>query len=155
MVEYANRVLRQHECQEALYVASRSLVKLERYQDADAINSIISDSFDMSTPDAKVLYSVSMLNEMNIGDPGLNLMQQLIATKPKYDNGIMSLRYLMKRKGLLLVKTSDEPRELVDEFNSELSAEDFAGKLKVARKNAPKAVEYLIRLIKKQTFDEA
>ena len=40
-LEYANMVLCHHECLEALYVASRSLVKLERYQDADAINNII------------------------------------------------------------------------------------------------------------------
>ena len=151
-LEYANMVLCHHECLEALYVASRSLVKLERYQDADAINNIIGDSFDMSTPDAKVLYSVSMVNEVYIGDPGLNLMQQLIAAKPKYDKGILSLRYLMKRKGLILDKTSDEPRELVDEFNSNIPEEEFAEKLKAARMKAPKVVEYLLRLIKKQKF---
>ena len=149
---YANSVLAQHQCQEALYVKSRSLAKLERYQEADAVNVLMGDVFDMSTPDTKVLYMIAMLNELHIGDPGLNLMQQLIAVKPKYDKGILSLRYLMKRKGLALVKTSNEPRELVDDFNSGIPDELFAQKLATARQKAPKAVEYLLRLIKKQVF---
>ena len=93
-----------------------------------------------------------MLNEEHIGDNGLNLMQELIKAKPKYDKGILSLRYLMKRKGLSLVKASDDTRELVDDFNADISEEEFAQKLTAAREKAPKAVEYLLRLIKKQVF---
>ena len=106
----------------------------------------------MSTPDAKVLYSIAMLNELHIGDPGMNLMQELIKARPKYNKGILSLRHLMKRKGLLLVKTSDDPRELVDDFNSDMPEDDFLQKLVTAREKAPKAVEYLLRLIRKQVF---
>ena len=153
-LEYANSVLSKHECQEALFVASRSLVKLERFQDADTINSIMGDSFDMSTPDAKVLYMVAMLNETHIGEPGLNLMQELIKAKPKYDKGVLTLRYLMKRKGLRLIKTSDEPHELVDDFNSDVTNEEYAEKLVEARAKAPKAIEHLLRLIKRQEFEE-
>ena len=149
---YAESVLAQHQCQEALYVKSRCLAKLERYEEADAVNVLMGDVFDMSTPDCKVLYMVAMLNEMHIGDNGLNLMQELIKAKPKYDKGILSLRYLMKRKGLMLVKTSDEPRELVDDFNSDMPKEEFSQKLVTAREKAPKAVEYLLRLIRKQVF---
>ena len=151
-LEYVDSVLTQHQCQEALYVKSRCLAKLERYEEADAVNVLMGDVFDMSTPDAKVLYMIAMLNELHIGDPGLNLMQELIKVKPKYDKGILSLRQLMKRKGLVLVKKSDETRELVDDFNSDLSEEEFLEKLVTARKKAPKAVEYLLRLIKKQEF---
>ena len=97
---------------------------------------------------------IAMLNELHIGDNGLNLMQELIKAKPKYNKGILSLRFLMKRKGLVLVKTSDEPRELVDDFNSDITEEEFAQKLVTAREKAPKAVEYLLRLIKKQVFTE-
>jgi tetratricopeptide (TPR) repeat protein len=150
---YADSVLSQHQCQEALYVKSRCLAKLERYEEADAVNVLMGDVFDMSTPDAKVLYMIAMLNEMHIGDPGLNLMQELIKAKPKYDKGILSLRYLMRRKGLSLVKTSDEPRELVDDFNADIANEAFAQKLTTARVKAPKAVEYLLRLIRKQVFE--
>ena len=116
------------------------------------MNVLMGDVFDMSTPDAKVLYSMAMLNELHIGDPGLNLMQELIKAKPKYDKGILSLRYLMKRKGLALAKTSDDPRELVDDFNSDMPEDEFAQQLVTAREKAPKAVDYLLRLIKKQEF---
>ena len=151
---YADSVLAQHQCQEALYVKSRCLAKLERYEEADAVNVLMGDVFDMSTPDCKVLYMIAMLNELHIGDNGLNLMQELIKAKPKYDKGILSLRFLMKRKGLVLVKTSEDPRELVDDFNSDITEEEFAQKLVTAREKAPKAVEYLLRLIKKQVFTE-
>ena len=137
---YADSVLAQHQCQEALYVKSRCLAKLERYQEADAVNVLMGDVFDV-------------LNEMHIGDPGLNLMQELIKARPKYDKGILSLRLLMKRKGLSLVKTSDDPRELVDDFNSDIANEEFAQKLATAREKAPKAVEYLLRLIRRQVFE--
>jgi tetratricopeptide (TPR) repeat protein len=151
---YVDSVLALHQCQEALYVKSRCLAKLERYEEADAVNVLMGDVFDMSTPDAKVLYSIAMLNELHIGDPGLNLMQELIKARPKYNKGILSLRYLMKRKGLMLMKTSDEKRELVDDFNSDISEEEFSQKLVIAREKAPKAVEYLLRLIRKQVFTE-
>jgi tetratricopeptide (TPR) repeat protein len=153
-LEFVDSVLAQHQCQEALYVKSRCLTKLERYQEADAVNVLMGDVFDMSTPDAKVLYSIAMLNELYIGDPGLNLMQELIKAKPKYDRGILSLRQLMKRKGLTLVRKSDEPCELVDDFNSDMQNEDFTSKLQTARAKAPKAVDRLLRLIKKQEFAE-
>ena len=153
-LECADSVLAQHQCQEALYVKSRCLAKMERYQEADAVNVLMGDVFDMSTPDAKVLYLIAMLNELHIGDPGLNLMQELIKARPKYNKGILSLRYLMKRKGLVLVKTSDDPRELVDDFNSDMPEEEFSRKLVTAREKAPKAVEYLLRLIKKQVFSD-
>ena len=149
---YADSVLAQHQCQEALYVKSRCLAKLERYEEADAVNVLMGDVFDLSTPDAKVLYMIAMLNEMHIGDPGLNLMQELIKARPKYNKGVLALRQLMKRKGLMLVKTSDDPRELVDDFNSDITEEEFAQKLAIAREKAPKAVEYLLRIIKKQVF---
>lgn len=152
-LQYVDGVLAQHHCQEALYVKSRCFVKLERYEEADAVNVLMGDVFDMSTPDAKVLYSIAMLNELHIGDPGLNLMQELIKARPKYNKGILSLRYLMKRKGLMLVKTSEDTRELVDDFNLEISEKEFAEKLVTSREKAPKAVEYLLRLIKKQVFE--
>ena len=130
---YVDSVLSLHQCQEALYVKSRCLAKLERYQEADAVNVLMGDVFDMSTPDAKVLYMIAMLNEMHIGDPGLNLMQELIKARPKYDKGILSLR--------------------VDDFNSDIANEEFAQKLATAREKAPKAVEYLLRLIRRQVFE--
>lgn len=79
-------------------------------------------------------------------------MQELIKTKPKYNKGILSLRYLMKRKGLALAKTIDDPCELVDNFDSDITDLEFAQKLVTAREKTPKALEYLLRLIRKQDF---
>ena len=149
---YADSVLVQHHCQEALYVMSRSLAKLKRYHEANAVNVLMGNVFEMSTPDTKVLYMIAMLNEEHIGDNGLNLMQELIKTKPKYNKGILSLRYLMKRKGLALAKTIDDPCELVDNFDSDITDLEFAQKLVTAREKTPKALEYLLRLIRKQDF---
>ena len=81
---------------------------------------------------------IDMLNELHIGDPGLMLMQQLIVVKPKYNKGFLALRHLMKRKGIVLAKKSDEPRELVNDFNSDMPQEEFAQKLITAREKAPK-----------------
>jgi hypothetical protein len=42
----------------------------------------------------------------------------------------------------------------VDDFNSDISEDEFAQKLATAREKAPKAIEYLLRLIKKQVFSD-
>jgi len=151
-LEFADAVLENHQCQEVLYVKSRALAMLERYTDADAVNVQMGDVFDMATPDAKVLYMIAMLNEMHIGDPGLDLMRKLVEAKPKYDKGIHALRLLMKRHNIML----DFPKEseLIEAFNSDLSDEDFDAQLKECRSKAPKSVSYLIQRIKKQEFNE-
>ena len=51
------------------------------YDEADAVNVLMGDVFDMSTPDVKVLYMIAMLNELHVGDNGQNLMQELMPTK--------------------------------------------------------------------------
>lgn len=147
-------VLEGHQCAEALYVKSRALAKLERYTEADETNCQLANVFEMATPDAKVLFMIAMLNEMHIGDPGLDLMRKLVEARPKYDLGILALRTLMQKHGLQLDKLSDNNCELVDLFNSDATEEEFLAQLKVCREKAPKAIAYLIRRIKKQEFNE-
>lgn len=149
-----SEVLERHQCGEALYVKSRALAKLERYTEADKTNCQLANVFEMATPDAKVLFMIAMLNEMYIGDPGLDLMRKLVEARPKYDLGILALRTLMKKHGLQLDKLSDNNCELVDIFNSAATKEEFLAQLKVCREKAPKAIAYLIRRIKKQEFNE-
>ena len=110
--------------------------------------------FEMATPDAKVLFMIAMLNEMYIGDPGLDLMRKLIEARPKYDLGILALRTLMQCRNLKLDKQSDNNCELVDLFNSDTTEKEFLVQLRVCREKAPKAIAYLIRRIKKQEFNE-
>lgn len=144
-------VLQCHQCPEAMYVKSRALVKLERYKDADEINSMLAEGFVMATPDAKILYMIGMVNEFYIGDPGIDLMKKVVEIHPKYNNGILALRTLMQRKGLKLTESSDSPCELVIDFNSEISSEEFLGKLKICREEAPKSIVLLQKRIKALT----
>lgn len=123
-----------------------------RYNEADEVNVLMGDVFDMATPDAKVLYIIAMLNEMHIGEPGLDLMRKLVEARPKYDRGIHALRMLMKRKSIMLDSTRES--ELIEAFNSDMTEEEFDNLLKFTRKKAPKSVSYLIMRIKKQEFDE-
>lgn len=147
-LEYIDKVLAKHRCPEALYVKSRTLAKLERYKDADEVNVALCEGFEMATPDAKVLYMVAMVNEMYVGDPGIELMKKVVEIRPKYDNGIMALRMLMQRKGLKLAEASDSPCELVDAFNSDMSSDEFLERVKTCRKESPQSVKLLERRIK-------
>ena len=151
-LEYAEEVLCMHHCQEALYIKSRALARLERYAEADEVNGVMGDEIDLSTPDAKILYMIAMLNELYIGYPGLGLMRRLVEAKPKYDRGILSMRMLMKRHNILLESPNES--ELVEAFNSDIEDVEFASKLKENRENAPKSVAHLIQRIKKQEFNE-
>lgn len=147
-------VLAKHQCPEAMYIKSRALAKLERYKEADETNCQLANVFEMATPDAKVLFMIAMLNEMHIGDPGLDLMRKLVEARPKYDLGILALRTLMQCHNLKLDKQSGNNCELVDLFNSDATEEEFLAQLKVCREKAQKSIAYLIRRIKKQEFNE-
>lgn len=148
----ADDVLDSHECPEAMYVKSRCLVRMGRYNEADDMNNKIGEKFRMETPDAKLLYMIATVNELHIGDPGLDMMQMLVTIKPEYDRGIISMRMLMKRHGITLVSESEN--SLVDAFNSDMKDEDFAAMLKEQRKKAPRNVAQLVGLIKKLKFND-
>ena len=153
-LELIDEVLASHQCSEAMYFKSRALVQLGRYQEADAVNCQLADGFEMATPDAKILYMIAIVNEMHIGDPGLNIMRQLVVIRPKYNNGILALRALMKKHRLTLEKDPENNCELIDDFNSEMDESAFLAKLNTSRKKAPKSVNYLIRQIKQQDLSE-
>lgn len=150
-LSYAEDVLEQHQCPEAMYIKSRALVKMGKYRESDEVNCQLAEVFDMSTPDAKVLYVVGMVNELYTGDPGLILIQKLVEIRPQYDNGIIALRRLMNNHGLLLDET-DEDCELISDFNSELEDAEYLARIKECRKKSPKSISLLIRQILKQDF---
>lgn len=141
------RVLDAHQCPEALYIKSRALVKLGRYNEADKVNDLLGELFDMAMPDAKTLYMVAMVNELYVDDPGIGLMKKLVELRPKYDKAIIAIRTLMLRKGLKIAEKNGTTCELVAAFNSEISQEEFAAKLKASRNNAPQSVQLLLRRI--------
>lgn len=78
-------------------------------------------------------------------------MKKVVEIHPKYKNGILALRTLMQRKGLKLIESSDSPCELVIDFNSEVNSEEFQGKLKICREEAPKSIVLLQKRIKALT----
>ena len=151
-LECVNRVPGEHLCQEALYIKSRALAKLGRYNEADDVNVLIGENFDASTPDAKMMYMIATLNELHIGDPGLNIMRMLIEAKPEYNKGIVALRSLMKRRGIKLQPKAED--ELSDIFNSDIDDDGFANILAEYRENNPKAMSVLLKNIKSQKFGE-
>ncbi len=151
-LEQIDLVLERHQCQEAMFIKSRALSKLERYEEADAVNVQMGNAFDMAMPDAKVLYMIAMLNEMHIGDLGLDLMRKLVEARPKYDKGVLALRMLMKRHDMTL--ESPKTCELIEAFNSGMNNEKFGKQLKQCRKKDSKQVTYLIQRIRKQDFCE-
>lgn len=128
-----------------LFVKSRALAKLQRYAEADNINVMIGDLFDFSLPDLKSLFMIAMLNELHIGDPGVKMMCEIVAMRPKYDTALVAMRMLMKLHNIQLDDSEDS--EIVTVFNSDMSDEDFAVQLKASRREAPKEVSELIREI--------
>lgn len=150
---YANSVLSltDQPRQEILYIQSRALAMLGRYKEADQVNAQLAERFNAETPDIKIMYIIAMLNEMCLGEPGLNLMEHLVDLRPQYDNGIHTMRMLMKRRGITL--ESSKESQLVQAFNSDLSKEEFDSLLKGYRKASSTEVNYLVQCIKKQDYE--
>ena len=141
-----DRVLANHQCSEALYVKSRALAMLGRYREADEVNFNLLNNYDTYASDAKVLYTVAVINELHTSDPGLEFMKILVAIKPKYDHGILTLRMLMKRRHMLL--EASQECQLVEGFNSDMKQEEFDAKLKQARQTDNVATRILVNCIK-------
>ena len=150
-LDCANDLLMRKQCSEALFIKARALTKLERLSEADETNVALAEYFDMSTPDAKVLYEIAMLND-RIGDPCLDYMRRLVDIRPKYDRGILSMRSLLKKAGIRVEGDTNKENELLDAFNSDQSEDGFAALLKNARKEAAKSVSDLVNRIRKMDF---
>ena len=144
-LQLADAVLARQDCRDAAYVKSRALVMLGRYQEADAVNEQLLDQVDLKDPDVKALYSVAMVNELYIGDSGLNIMQALVFVRPRYDRGFLALRGLMRKHGRKLDMEGDN--DLVMAFNGNLSEEDFAAQLAKSRVDEPQSVDGLVKAI--------
>ena len=146
-----NLVLEQCRTTDALYVKSRCLAKLGHYSAADEVNVDICEDFDMKNPNKKVLYMIAMLNELHIGDPGIQYMSMLVDAMPQYNGAILALRVLMKHRACLLdlVADDEERSSLVELFNSDISNEEFEEMLATGRVKNKNAVKYLLTQIGK------
>lgn len=145
-----NEVIKIHESKEAMYIKSRALMKLGKYSEADEVNATLAENFDMSAPDLKALYMIALLNDLYINEPGIELMCLLIEKSPKYNNGILTLRAMMKRRSKKLeLPMNSENSALVQAFNSELDDVSFLELLKKSRKEDKEGVLFLLHQIKK------
>lgn len=144
-IVYADRILRQRPCMEALFVKARCQTALGKYAEADKTHTEISKMLGNHV-DAKIYFAVATVNEL-IGDPGLGIMQTLIKMFPHYMPAILKLRMMMQAKGLKL--EVQETDELVEIFNSDAPASDFKDRLSKADKEQHKD---FINIILKQAF---
>ena len=144
-IVYADRIVRQRPCMEALFVKARCLAALGKYADADKMHAEMAKILGNHV-DAKIYFAVATVNEL-IGDPGLGIMQTLVKLFPYYNPAILKLRLMMQAKGLKLeVK---ETNELVEVFNSDASNSDFKDRLSKTDKKQHKD---FINIILKQAF---
>lgn len=147
---YADRVLEQRPCSDMMYVKSRCLEQLGRFEDADAMNALMAEQVRLDTLDAKVLYAMAMLNEYHIGDSSLPIIQQLVEARPKYINGVVKMRTLMQRHGYQIEANEDHDVETM--FNSDMGEDEFAAQLADARSNSAKEYSLLIRKLRRINF---
>ena len=125
---FADKVLKQKECKEALYIKSRAYACMEQWEKADCINSLLFQKLDGKF-DAKTYYHTSMVNEYHTEDNGMNIMQCLIGHKPSYMRAIISLRNMMQRKGKKLEQNIQDAPLIITEFNSDMTAREFEKRL--------------------------
>lgn len=150
---YADRVLEYRTCVDILFVKSRCLSLLGRWQEADELNAQIIEMLDGKL-DLKTYYYVALLNELQCGDPGLGILQTLLKDHTDYLPIIESVRMIMQAKSLSLMCGNEEEEQpaLVKTFNSEASKEEFMLLLTEAKEQRPEEYEVLIDTILKQTF---
>lgn len=142
---YADRIVRQRPCMEALFVKARCLAALGKYAEADKTHAEMAEILG-NQADAKIYFAVATVNEL-IGDPGLGIMQSLVKMFPYYMPAILKLRMMMQAKDLKL--EAKENSELVDAFNSDAPTADFKDKLS---KSDKKQHKNFINIILKQAF---
>ena len=71
--------------------------------------------------------------------------------RPKYNKGIVTMRFLMKRNNMSLPVGEGNDCELITIFNSDISKETFEEELMKYRNSNTAAVEKLLKQIKMQT----
>ncbi len=124
-MQYADQEWKSTNDTDMLYVKVRALSKLKRYSEADALfNDLVETQGDEW--DFKTAYALALHNELCVGDPGLNVMQQVVVKFPKYKTGMRRFRELMCRKKRKLKMADEITNELALAFNSTMSDEDFA-----------------------------
>ena len=152
-IYYADRVRSMRDCNDVLFIKARALTLLKRYKDADAVNIELAKCLDGEF-DAKTYYEVAVLNETQLGDPGLDIMQSVVKYRPEYDNSIIKMRIIMKKKGIELTDSDSDENELVVQFNSDISDDDMVNQLRTYRLNNKEDYRTFVKLLSSYKFEE-
>lgn len=147
-LKFANYLVLRNRTIEALYIKSRSLCLLGRYEDADTANILMGTALEREF-DAKCYYHIAMTNEYHTDDPGTGIMTALISHLQDYIPAQCELRRMLKRKGMKLDPVEDGENAVISAFNSEMADEEFCKILLESKSKEPGTYfKYLDRLLK-------
>lgn len=152
-IYYADRVRFIRDCNDVLFIKARALTLLKRYKDADAVNIELAKCLDGEF-DAKTYYEIALLNETQLGDPVLDIMQSVVKYRPEYDNSIIKMRIIMKKKGINLTDSDGDENKLVAHFNSDISDDEMVNQLRTYRLNNKEDYRTFVKLLSSYKFEE-
>ena len=126
-IAYANSVLGQRVCPEALYIKARCLQLLSRFGEADEANAVLISQVEGAGDDLdlKSCALVAAVNEQ-IGDPSLGFLQKIVRERVKYVPGYLRLRRTLLANNVQIPRIEEEGETpkmteqingLIDAFN--------------------------------------
>lgn len=132
-----------------LYVKARALSMQKRPQEADAVFSELMEAADDDW-DFKTAYALALHNELGVGDPGLNIMQQVVVKHLKYRMGLIRFRELLRRKERKLKMADEITNALAVAFNSDMGDDEFADS--VIECTSPSVLKEFKDILRKQVL---
>ena len=152
-IYHADRVHFIRECNDVLFIKARALTLLGKYKEADEVNIDLVKALDGEF-DAKTYYEVALLNEIQLEDPGLEIMQSVVSNRPEYEISILKLRFLIKKNGIVLNVPDDNENELITLYNSDIPDEELKNRLKSFQLNNKESYKVFVKYISKYKFAE-
>ena len=152
-IYHADRVHFIRECNDVLFIKARALTLLGKYKEADEVNIDLVKALDGEF-DAKTYYEVALLNEIQLEDPGLEIMQSVVSNRPEYEISILKLRFLIKKNGIVLNVPDDNENELITLYNSDIPDEELKNRLKSFQLNNKESYKEFVKYISKYKFAE-
>lgn len=158
-VVFADMVLSQRMCHEALFVKSRALTLLELYDDADGVNMEFNKDEKTNGDglvDKKWVYNFMLVNSQ-LGDPVIPFAQRLLEICPAYwSKVILFYRGEMLRKGWAVV-TDGNPDEVVSFLNTfndaTVSGSEIVAQLEEMMEKSDSDYLQVISILKSQEWE--
>lgn len=152
---YIDKVIEKRPVYNALYIKTRALSALGRYNEADSLNVWISEIFSTANKefDNKFIYSYASVNEA-IGDPCLGAYQTIILNNPNYLTGYIDFFRAMKlqNKSLVLAEGRELP-ELAKVLNETKDEDEMQRILVQNMTYNPQEMNNLVNTIRKQALE--